>query len=285
MTGTSIPATVVRGALRHVRIALRIEVTSWNVIGWFLFPAIGLVAMRLLDGNQLVGSAISVAAFGLPGLVAMSLVTTGGLAVAGQLVTEREDGTLLRAKAVPHGMASHLLANTVFTIAITLVPIVMLLIVAGFWFDGVGPQGASGWARLLGFAVLGMMAVLPLGAIIGAVLPNSTALAWVGLVFYGWLAISGVFYPITALPGWLQYVGQALPTYWVGLGLRSSMLPEAAMAVEIGQSWRTGTTFVVLAAWAVAGLLLAPVLLRRMARRQSGSIVAAARDRVLNKGY
>jgi ABC-2 type transport system permease protein len=48
--------------------------------------------------------------------------------------------------------------------------------------------------------------------------------------------------------------------------------------VELGDSWRTGATVLVLAAWAVAGLLLTPRVLRRMARRQSGSQVAAARD-------
>jgi ABC-2 type transport system permease protein len=34
----------------------------------------------------------------------------------------------------------------------------------------------------------------------------------------------------------------------------------------------------VLGVWAVIGALLAPALLRRMARRQSGSTVAAARE-------
>jgi ABC-2 type transport system permease protein len=39
------------------------------------------------------------------------------------------------------------------------------------------------------------------------------------------------------------------------------------------------------AAWAVFGMLLAPILLRRMARRQSGSAVAVARQRILSAGY
>jgi ABC-2 type transport system permease protein len=43
--------------------------------------------------------------------------------------------------------------------------------------------------------------------------------------------------------------------------------------------------FAVLALWAVLGMVLAPILLRRMARRQSGSTVAAARERIMSKGY
>ena len=87
------------------------------------------------------------------------------------------------------------------------------------------------------------------------------------------------------LPTWLQWVGQAFPFYWVGLGARAAMLPSEMAAAEIGESWRTVETFTVLGVWAVVGLVLAPIALRRMARRQSGSTVAAARDRIMSKGY
>jgi ABC-2 type transport system permease protein len=71
--------------------------------------------------------------------------------------------------------------------------------------------------------------------------------------------------------------------YWLGLGMRSALLPDSAVVVEIGQSWRPWATLGVLAAWAVIGLVLAPILLRRMARRESGSSVAARRERALQR--
>jgi ABC-2 type transport system permease protein len=97
--------------------------------------------------------------------------------------------------------------------------------------------------------------------------------------------LSGIFYPITILPTWLQSVAQAFPFYWVGLGARSAMLPAEMVAIEIGHSWRTLEMFAVLGVWAAIGLLLAPILLRRMARRQSGSALAKVRERVMSKGY
>jgi ABC-2 type transport system permease protein len=39
----------------------------------------------------------------------------------------------------------------------------------------------------------------------------------------------------------------------------------------------------VLGLWAVVGLALAPAVLRRMARRESGSAVAARRERALTR--
>jgi hypothetical protein len=49
----------------------------------------------------------------------------------------------------------------------------------------------------------------------------------------------------------------------------------------IGHSWRHLATFGVLSAWTIAGLVLAPVVLRRMARRESGSNVAARREKAM----
>jgi ABC-2 type transport system permease protein len=63
--------------------------------------------------------------------------------------------------------------------------------------------------------------------------------------------------------------------------MRSAFLPEAAAVLEIGESWRTLETVAVLGAWAVAGALVAPIVLRRMARRQSGSQVEAAKEQAL----
>ena len=73
------------------------------------------------------------------------------------------------------------------------------------------------------------------------------------------------------------------PLYWLGLGTRSALLPANLASVEIGHSWRHLATFGVLSAWAIAGLVLAPVVLRRMARRESGSNVAARREKVLRQ--
>jgi ABC-2 type transport system permease protein len=65
--------------------------------------------------------------------------------------------------------------------------------------------------------------------------------------------------------------------------MRSALLPEAAAVVEITGSWRSWETAGMLTGWAVLGLLVAPVLLRRMARRESGSRVADRRDQALQR--
>ena len=95
--------------------------------------------------------------------------------------------------------------------------------------------------------------------------------------------VSGIFAPLATMAGWVQILGQLTPTYWLGLGLRSTLLPESAVVVEIDGSWRTLLTIAVLVGWAIIGMVLAPVLLRRMARRESGSSVAARREKALQR--
>jgi ABC-2 type transport system permease protein len=131
--------------------------------------------------------------------------------------------------------------------------------------------------------VLGMVATLPIGAVLGSVFTSARAQGVIQLPVLGVIAISGIFYPITAMPEWMQWVAQVFPVYWLGLGMRSALLPDAAASVEIGESWRHLETVGVLGAWAVLGLLLAPVVLRRMARRESGSTVAERRERALQR--
>jgi ABC-2 type transport system permease protein len=46
----------------------------------------------------------------------------------------------------------------------------------------------------------------------------------------------------------LQWAGQVFPVYWLGLGMRSALLPNAMAAVEVGHSWRHLATFGVLSA-------------------------------------
>jgi ABC-2 type transport system permease protein len=69
--------------------------------------------------------------------------------------------------------------------------------------------------------------------------------------------------------------------YWLGRGVRSALLPDGFASIEIGGSWRQLENDRGPRAWALLGVVLAPIVLRRMARRESGSSVAKRRDRAL----
>ena len=95
------------------------------------------------------------------------------------------------------------------------------------------------------------------------------------------IGISGIFYPITALPDWVHPIALVFPVYWLGAGMRDALLPEAAGAAELGGEFHTWATFGVLGLWAVIGLAVAPRVLRAMARRESGSAVESRKQAAL----
>ena len=211
----------------------------------------------------------------LGGLVVFGLVIGPAYALA----MEREDGTLLRAKAVPNGVTGYVTGQVLFQ-SLSLVPSLAVILVPAFLlFDGLMSGGAAGWATVFWVLVLGLLAAMPIGMVIGSLVPSTQKVGTWGMLPVMVLAgISGIFFPIQQLWGWVQVVAQVFPMYWLGLGMRSAFLPDSAAELEVTGSWRTMETVAVLGAWAVVGLLVTPVVLRRMARRQSGSQVEAARQ-------
>lgn len=93
--------------------------------------------------------------------------------------------------------------------------------------------------------------------------------------------VSGIFVPLTMMPVWAQWVGQTFPVYWVGLGTRAAILPDEMVVAELMSSWRIVESLTVLGLWALVGCIVAPIVLRRMARRESGSRLDESRERAL----
>lgn len=282
---TPVPRAVVGAALRQARTTLVRKYTTAGGVATLVMAVVLLVVLWVLRGRELGGGAVATSGYVLTGFLAFGIVAAAVMGVAGELQTEREDGTLLRAKAVPHGMTGHLLAKLVVTPVDALVPVVPAVVGAAVLLPGAMPGDVGSWLMLALVYLLAVAAMMPWGAILGSAFRSMMGLAWAMIAMYAMAAVSGVFYPVTAFPTWLQWIAQATPLYWIGLAVRAVVLPDAAAAVEIGGEWRTGLTLAVLLTWAVVGLVVAPVLLRRTARRQSGSTVAEARQRVLSRGY
>ncbi|MGG7103668.1 ABC transporter permease [Rhodococcus sp. 24CO] len=230
--------------------------TGPDLIGQFLTPATALGTLYLLRNKEYDGGDLSIAELALPGLLDTTVTFNGLFAIANVLVLDREDGTLLRAKS-PNGMIGYFVGKITAAAASVAVQVLVVL--------------AAG--------------LLIIGAILGSVLEGARARFLLTMPLMGLVAISGIFYPITALPVWLQGVGRAFPICWVGLGMRSALFSQDAMAIEIGQSWRHVETASLLGDWVAAGLLIAPVVLRRMARHESGSSRAERRDKAMQSAF
>lgn len=270
--------------LRQAWIETKISLRGGSLIAFFITPVItfGLVYFFGSPGDE---RAVEAARHVLPSFMAAGFMLGGLIGPAAELMQEREDGSMLRMKALPGGLRGYVVGKTLsYTIA-NLLPFVVTALIAAIIMPQYMPQTASGWIGAAGYAGLGLLSTIPLGVVTGALIKNAAMLMIPMFGTYGLLIISGIFFPISELPGWLQVLAQIFPMYWLGLGMRSAFLPPEAALMEIGESWRTAETLAVLGIWAAIGVILAPILMRRMIRGVSGSTMTAARERMLSQGY
>lgn len=267
-----------RLGLNRGGIELRQTLTYWPDIVQVLFiPVVGILVLFLMRGHHVPGTTFSLGSLTLPGFIGMSFAMGGMLGVTGLISGDREDGTLLRAKSTPDGMTAYVVGKIVYSSAGTLAGLVLTIILGLVAFPGVTVH----WVTLAWVTLLGLVATIPLGIAIGSAIPSPRYIPLVLLPVGGLTAISGIFYPVTHVAGWLQAVAQVFPIYWLGLGFRAALLPPALSSVELNGQWRLPLVLLALAVWSALGLGLAPPVLRRMARRESGSRVAARRERAM----
>lgn len=237
-----------------------------EMLGWVWPSLIPLVVLYALRATTVPGTDFSVGSQAVPGILGMNVVLVGMMGLAMALMTDQLDGTLLRAKAIPDGITGYLTGRVIGQSAITAAVLLLLLVPCAALFGGLSLDSVQSWLMLVWVLALGLVATLPLGAVIGSLLRSPQSLSAGTLLITLLVLVSGVFYPITALPGWAQWLGQLLPIYWLGLGMRAALLPDSLAVAEIGQSWRHWETAGALGVWAVIGFVVAPIVLRRVTR-------------------
>ena len=267
----------IRVGLRRGWMLNRLSLRNPEDISFYIFWGGGMALYLILNRNVVVeGTGLSLPAFALPGIIAAMIVFSGLVGPAFSLVIEREDGTLLRAKSAPFGMDGYVTGQVVYQASSAVPMLAVLLIPSAFILDDVMHRGWYGWLVVAGLVVLGFLATMPIGMVLGSLARKPSHVStWGMLPVVGLTLFSGIFGPVTNHPGWVQGLVQAFPTYWMGHAMRWTFLPDGASMIELGGEWRLGSALLVLGAWSIFGLALAPRVLRRMARRESGSAVQA----------
>lgn len=278
-------SNALRLGLRRGWIEFKHSLMNTQDIFWNIFVT-GILILVLWMQRDAYVEGMQLAMLSLPSLLGISVASGGLMGLAGSLSYDREDGTLLRAKATPQGMFGYLISRIVYITLTTLMSMAILFIPALFFINGLTDIGLSGLLWFIIFFFAGLLATAPIGAIAGALVKTSGSgfgLTFLPLAALG--AISGIFYPITAMAVWLQNIAQIFPVYWLGHGMRYAFLPEEAAVAELGGVWRPEIGLLVLTAWAIIGLLFTPRILKRMARKVSGSEMQSRKEQVMQRGY
>jgi ABC-2 type transport system permease protein len=145
---------------------------------------------------------------------------------------ERWEGTIEYTFMAPLSRAMHLGGSGVFAVLYGLVRAILLFVVVAMFF-GLSMPNADFLSALVilliasvSFFGIGMMtAVLPL------ISPEKGA--QLGFVAQGMLlVVSGVYYPVSVLPSWMEWISKISPATYALRGIRASILEGEGLAWE-----------------------------------------------------
>jgi ABC-2 type transport system permease protein len=209
---------MMHGLLRLTWLEIKIFVREpMGVIGTIGVPVLVFVILgRMLGaraGSRELPAYVSV---DLPIFASLLIAASAVLSLVAIMAIYREGGILKRLRATPLApqtiLTAHVLVKLLFT-AITLA--VMVLAGRRFYPVDAGVPLVSFTLALL----VSTASILSLGFLIASVVPTARFAQPIGtVIIYPMIGLSGLFFPIEAMPAVLQAIARALPsTYAVSL--------------------------------------------------------------------
>ena len=169
--------------------------------------------------------------FFIPGILAMSIMNSGVIGLSTAFTSFREKGILRRIKVTPFALWKFILARIVAQMVVILATSVILVGI-GILVWGLTVRGNI--LLIVGVIAVGSLAFLAIGYAISSIARNTeTAASYANLVTFPMLFLSGVFFPVGDMPGWLQPVVDVLPLRYLVDALREPMMYGRG----IGATW------------------------------------------------
>ena len=227
------------------------------VVFIFAMPAVMLVLLGAIFGNQHDGAGVTIGDLYVAGLIGAGVMATSYQNLGMSIAFERERFTLKRLRGTPVPPAAYFTGKIIQVFVAGLAEVALLLAVGLACYHLRLPSSLAAWWTFTWVFVLGVAACSLLGIAASSV-PRSAARNGVAVITFPFVVlqfISGVYVPFFLVPAWLRAIASVFPLEWMCRGMRSVFVPQA-VTLEPGSSWQHGQTALVLAAWIVAGLVL-----------------------------
>lgn len=182
-----------------------------GLIGTLGFPVLIFVVLgRTLTDQRLGPAALESAPFNLPVFAVLFIAINAVLSLVAIMSIYREGGILKRLRATPLSPVTILSAHVFLKLVFTVISFALLLLAGRQFFPGSLDVPVLSFTAAL---LLGTLSVLSLGFVIASLVPTARFAQPIGAaLLYPMVAISGLFFPVEALPRGLQWVAVSLPT-------------------------------------------------------------------------
>jgi ABC-2 type transport system permease protein len=143
---------------------------------------------------------------------------------------ERWEGTIEYTFMAPLSRSTHLFGMGAFAVLYGLIrATILFFVVAAFIGIHMPDANFAAALALLGIASISFMGIGMMTAVLPLISPEKGA--QLGFVAQGMmLAVSGVYYPVSVMPGWMQAIAKVSPATYALRGIRASIVTGAGLA-------------------------------------------------------
>jgi ABC-2 type transport system permease protein len=159
--------------------------------------------------------------FFIPGIIAMAVMTASLFGTVNVNTELRQKGVIRKLSTTPITRTDWILANILYQFLLAVISTILMLLVSYAVFH-VSLQ-INAWLPV--FLVLDVFAFVGIGMILTRFVREAqSAAAAANAIMFPMMFLSGSFFPIEMMPGFLQTLARILPLYYVNEGLRASMV-------------------------------------------------------------
>ncbi len=201
---------------------------GWEMV-WFVYSLTSSLAVAYiglgtekLSGPGVNGSYLTL--YLLVGTLVWSYLSQIFYVISEMVAWERWEGTIEYTFMAPSSRLTHLVGTSLFAVVYGVARTLLILATAALFFDLDLERADLGAAAL--WLAVGSISFTGFG-ILAAVMPllfPERGVQMTNVVAALLLLISGVYYPVEVLPGWLRFLAQASPATYVIRGMRGAIL-------------------------------------------------------------
>ncbi len=159
--------------------------------------------------------------FFVPGIIAMTVMTASLFGAVNVNAELRQKGVIKKLSTTPITRTDWILSNVLYQFILSVIATIAILLVSYGVFN-VSLQ-MNVWLPV--FVVLDVFAFVGIGMILTRVAKEAeSAAAAANAIMFPMMFLSGTFFPVEMMPGFLQKFSRILPLYYVNEGLRASMI-------------------------------------------------------------
>ncbi|MFD5565651.1 ABC transporter permease [Kitasatospora griseola] len=200
-----------------------------SVIFTFAFPLVFLIVFGMIFQGQAVDGGLSYINYIAPGVLSWGIGNAALFGVAFTLMHWRRDDLLRLIWRTPTPLPTVLGARYAVALGTGLVQAVLFTAVALAAF---GLHLSGSWPLALPVLVFGITAFAALGLVVGTLANTPEAVAAIAnCVMVPMAFLSGAFYPIDLMPGWLQGLSRALPLRYFDEGVTDAVGGRGGIAL------------------------------------------------------